>query len=135
MSQDGASRLDLRRLLAAVEDAPPVAVADVLGECLADAFGASDVTFLIADFSGGALIRLGHAASPAATRTQGDETAERIALADTPHGRALASQTVVVDRDSGPARLYAPVTSRGEAIGLLELVLRAPPDDRMLADV
>ena len=135
MSQDGGSRLDLRRLLAAVEDAPPVAAADVLGECLADALGAAEVTFLIADFSGGALIRLGHAGSAAATRTQGDETAERIALADSPHGRAIASQTVVVDRDSGPARLYAPVTNRGEAIGLVELVLPAPPDERMLADV
>jgi Stage II sporulation protein E (SpoIIE) len=129
------SRLDLAGLLAAVEDAPPVAAADVLGACLADAFGASEVTFLIADFSGGALIRLGHAASPAATRTRGDETAERVAVAGTPHGRALAGQTVVVAHGRDEVRLYAPVTNRGEAIGLVELVLDESPDEEMVADI
>ena len=56
-------RLDLGQLLAAVEDAPPVAAADVLGERLRKAIGAREVSFLIADFSGQALIRLGHAGS------------------------------------------------------------------------
>jgi serine phosphatase RsbU (regulator of sigma subunit) len=135
MAQERASRLDLAGLLAAVEDAPPVAATDVLGERLRDALGALEVTFLIADFSGGALIRLGHAGDGSATRTQGRETAERIPLADTPHGRALAGQTVVVERGADGARLFAPVTNRGEAIGALELVFRGSPDDRTVADV
>jgi serine phosphatase RsbU (regulator of sigma subunit) len=135
MTQQRASRLDLGSLLAAVEDAPPVAAADVLGEYLAETLGASEVTFLIADFSGGALIRLGHAGSPAATRTQGRETAERIPLADSAHGRALASQRVVVDQRRDHARLYAPVTNRGEAIGLIELELPRAPDEETVADV
>ena len=74
---DHAGRLDLA-LLAAVENAPPVAAADVLGAWLADALGASDVSFLVVDFSGRALVRLGHAGAAAATRTQGRETAERV---------------------------------------------------------
>ena len=45
-------------LLAAVENAPPVAAADVVAELLADTLAASEVAFLIADFSGDALIRL-----------------------------------------------------------------------------
>ena len=74
------ARLDLVTLLAAVEDAPPFSAADVLGERLASELDAREVSFLIADFSGHALIRLGHAGSSAATRTQGDETAERVPL-------------------------------------------------------
>jgi hypothetical protein len=105
MAPERVSRLDLAGLLAAVEDAPPVAAADVLGERLCDALGASEVTFLIADFSGGALIRLGHAGVASATRTQGRETAERVPLGDTPHGRALADQTVVVERGADHARV------------------------------
>jgi hypothetical protein len=71
------ARLDLRKLLSAVEDAPPFSAADVLGERLASELDAREVSFLIADFSGHALIRLGHSADSAATRTQGEETAER----------------------------------------------------------
>ena len=33
------------------------------------------------------------------------------------------------DRDGGGTRLYAPVTNRGEAIGLIELHLADAPDD------
>jgi serine phosphatase RsbU (regulator of sigma subunit) len=134
MAQERVSRLDVAGLLAAVEDAPPVAAADVLAERLADALGASQVTFLIADLSGGALIRLGHAGG-STTRTQGRETAERVPLEDTPHGRALAGQTVVVERGADHSRLFAPVTSRGEAIGLIELALPRPPNERTVADV
>ena len=70
-------------LLAAVENASPVAAADVLAERLTDALGASEVSFLVADFSGQALVRLGHAGSAAAARTQGRETAERVPLVGT----------------------------------------------------
>jgi hypothetical protein len=71
MTDHRGARLDLGALLAAVENAPPVAAADVLGRKLADLLDATDVDFLIADFSGQALIRLGHAGSDAATRTHG----------------------------------------------------------------
>ncbi|MBV8941434.1 MAG: hypothetical protein JO240_06860, partial [Solirubrobacterales bacterium] len=51
-------RLDLADLLAAVENAPPVAAADVVGQQLGQVMDASAVAFLIADFSGDLLIRL-----------------------------------------------------------------------------
>src|SRR3954471_12519209 len=88
------ARLDLGALLAAVEDAAPVAAVDVLDERLASALGARELSFLIADFSGQALIRLGHAGSAAATRAQGRETGERVDLTGSPQGHALATQTV-----------------------------------------
>jgi serine phosphatase RsbU (regulator of sigma subunit) len=90
---------------------------------------------LIADFSGRSLIRLGHSGGQG--RSQGEETAERVPLTGTPHGRALASQAVemvVEDGDRG-ARLFAPVTSRGEAVGVLELGLDDFPAEQTVADV
>jgi serine phosphatase RsbU (regulator of sigma subunit) len=129
------TRLDLAELLMAVENAPPVAAADVLGERLAATFGASEVSLLVADFTGQALIRLGHAGSDEDARTQGRKTAERAPLAGSSHGRALADQSLVVENDSEGGRVFAPVTNRGEAIGVLELTLGEAPDEQTLADV
>src|SRR4051794_15716628 len=126
---DHDARLDLGGLLAAVENASPVAAADVLAERLTDALGASEVSFLVADFSGQALVRLGHAGSAAASRTQGRETAERVSLAGSPHGRALAGQTLEMETDAHGVRLFAPVTNRGEATALPQLGLPQPPGD------
>jgi len=133
--RDQDARLDFVGLLAAVENASPVAAADVLAERLTDALGASEVSFLVADFSGRALVRLGHADSAAASRTQGRETAERVPLVGSPHGRALAGQTLEVETDADGVRLYAPVTNRGEAIGVLQLSLAQLPDEQTLTDV
>jgi serine phosphatase RsbU (regulator of sigma subunit) len=126
--------LDVGALLAAVENAPPVAAADVVGELLAETLGASEVAFLIADYSGEAVIRLSHAGSRT-TSTRGPEIAERVPLAGTAHGRALADQAVQVDEAAGGWRLLAPVTNRGEAIGVLELILAEQPAAQCIADV
>jgi serine phosphatase RsbU (regulator of sigma subunit) len=135
MQVDPLPRLDLASLLAAVEDAPPFSAADVLGDRLASELDARDVSFLIADFSGHALVRLGHADSPAATRTQGAETAERVSLVDGSPGRALATQSLVVEPAAQGTRVFAPVTNRGEAIGVLELLIGQRPDEQVLAEV
>jgi len=129
------ARLDLAGMLAAVENASPVAAADVLAKRLADALGATEVSFLLADFSGRALVRLGHSGSEAAGRTQGRETAERVALAGTPQGRALATQSLVVEDGARGVRVFAPVTNRGEAIGVLQLSLAQKPVGEVLSDV
>src|SRR5213080_4811608 len=135
MGEDRRSPLNLNSLLAAVEAAPPVAAVDVLAAALADAIGAHEVSFLIADFSGRSLIRLGHSGGKGKLRMQGKETAERVPLVGTPPGRALAAQAVEVVGEKGGARLFAPVTSRGEAVGVLELGLEHYPLDQTVADV
>src|SRR5205809_4951532 len=135
MGERRLSPLNLNSLLAAVEAAPPVAAADVLAGALAEAIGAREVSFLIADFSGRSLIRLGHSGGEGALRLQGKETAERVPLVGTPQGRALAAQAVEVIAEGGGARLLAPVTSRGEAGGVLELELEDLPVEQTVADV
>ena len=129
------ARLDFGQLIAAVENGPPVAAADVLGERLKDALGAGEVSFLIADFSGQALIRLGHMRGAADARTQGRETAETVLLTGTPHGRALASQTVEIESAEAGYRVLAPVSNRGEAIGVLDVALPGAVDEQAVADV
>src|SRR6184192_410089 len=133
MGESQPSPLNLNSLLAAVEAAPPVAAADVLAGALAEAIDAREVSFLIADFSGQSLIRLGHAGGKG--RLQGKETAEQVPLVGTPHGRALAAQAVEVVVEDGNSRLFAPVTSRGEAVGVLELTLEDVPAAQTVADV
>jgi serine phosphatase RsbU (regulator of sigma subunit) len=133
MGEARRSPLNLNLLLAAVEAAPLVAAVDVLAGALAEAIGAREVSFLIADFSGRSLIRLGHSGGQG--RLQGKETAERVPLVGTPHGRALVAQAVEVIGEEGGARLFAPVTSRGEAVGVLELGLADFPVEQTVADV
>lgn len=128
------SRLELGTLLAAAEAAPPVAAVDVVATLLAEMFGAHEVGFLIADYSGDALIRLGYAERQG-SGGRSRETAERVPLLGTPHGRALSGQSVEAVRDDDGAWLYAPVTSRGEAVGVLELRVDGVPDQAMLSDV
>ena len=128
------ARLDVGELLVAVEDAPPVAAADVVGEFLAATLEAFEVAFLIADFSGEALIRLSHAGR-VTTSTLGPEVAEPVPISGTAHGRALTEQAVQVDEEADGWRVLAPVTNRGEAIGVLELLLADEPDEQGVAEV
>ncbi len=134
MGERRRARLDVGELLVAVENAPPVAAADVVGELLAETLDAFEVAFLIADFSGEALIRLSHAGRMT-TRTLGPEVAERVPIAGSAHGRALAEQAVQVDEEGDGWRVLAPVTNRGEAIGVLELLLADEPDEQDVAEV
>jgi hypothetical protein len=127
--------LDLNQLLRAVEQAPPVMAADVVGQHLAAEFGASAVALSIADFSGRALTRLSYDSPEGAGRTQSRESGERVPLNGTPHGRVLATQKVEVVPHEGGVCVYAPVTNRGEAIGILELVLPAAPDERRVTEM
>jgi serine phosphatase RsbU (regulator of sigma subunit) len=135
VSSEQGTRLDFAELLGAVENAAPVAAADVVGRRLADTLGASAVAFLIADYSGQALIRLGHHGDGVSTRTIGHETAERVPLTDGAHGRVLAGQDIEAIAGASSVQVLAPVTNRGEAIGVLELELPEPPDERTLGDI
>ena len=135
MAGDQTARLDLADLLAGVENASPVAAADVRGERLADVLAASAVSFWVVEFNGRTLRRLGQAGGDPDARDQHRETGERVSVEDSPHGRALTTQTVQVEGSAGGAQLVAPVANRGEAIGVLEVNLPEAPDRQALADV
>src|SRR5215208_4405707 len=123
---DQSHRLDLRSLLTRAEGAAPVGVVDAMAAALLEMLDARDVSFLIAAFSG-SLNRLGHTPASAEPGSRSEETSGRVALEGTPYGAALAGQRSVLLREGDATRVLAPVTSRGEAVGVLELVLPFEP--------
>lgn len=129
-------RFDLRSLLERVEAAPPIDAVTAVTAELATLSGATEVSFLIADFSGHALVRLGTAThAPEGSRVRGLEHAETLRLAGTVHDQVLRTQQAVVQTGDHGACVIVPVTDRGDAIGVLELVLPDPPDEQELADI
>lgn len=133
MADRAGSPFALRSLLAKVESASPVAAVEVVADELALIFGAREVTFLIADFSGRAVFRMGRATPDAArTRFPG---AEQVQLPGTVYERVLTSQQMDVSEVDGGTRLTIPVTSRGDAVGLLELYLPYRPDEEAVAEI
>ena len=125
----------MAEILTAVENASPVAAAAVVGERLVRTGNASQVSFLIADFSGRALIRLSHADGGEAGREHDGDTAERVSLDGTSYAEVLRTQRVRVDQLSDSWRVLAPVTNRGEAIGVLEVHVPADPGSGMRSDI
>ena len=156
MSEGGQADQPLRRVLDAAEDASPLdAVAAVTGE-LAHSLGASAAFFLIADLSGRALVRMSHNSSDDELTLQGlggqespprldddGEQAVAVQFDDGPVASALRGQTVQVlppssDGSAGQRNRWvvlAPVTERGEALGLLQLSLPTAPDTPVLAQI
>jgi serine phosphatase RsbU (regulator of sigma subunit) len=128
--------LDVKTLLASVEAAPPIDAVEVVANALTDALGARDVSFLIADYGGQALIRLSHVQRASADDEDVNrERGQSVAVAGTPHGRALTEQGIQIVPDFGGYRVFAPVTSRGEAVGVLALGFDDEPDHQTLATV
>ena len=130
------------RWLDAAEDASPVEAVEALTRELGAGLGASDISFLIADMSGRALVRLSHqpdlAESPSGEDHQAaDEVAEVLPFDGGPVEQTLRDQTVrVLSPDGrGSWTVLAPVTERGEILGLLELSLATEPDATQLGEI
>ena len=125
-----------RSLLGRIDDAAPVDAIEVAEQELVDVAGARDVSLLICDYSGRAVVRFDRSSwSRAGVRSNGDELAETIALAGTVYERVLQTQRVDVAQDAEGALVRAPVTVRGDAIGVLELRLPVPPTPDVLTEV
>lgn len=120
----------LGELLASVESAPPEVAVAVLAELLTRRLAATEVSFLITDLGGKAVVRLTGAAGEG-----GPEQPQRIELRGSIYDRVVRSQQAHVasgerarEAGPGPVEVIAPVSDRGDAIGLLELTLPARPD-------
>jgi serine phosphatase RsbU (regulator of sigma subunit) len=120
--------VDLRKLLAAVEEAPPIDVVDVLAAELAGIVDASHVSLLIANFSGDAVVRLSHVTREGVALDGHNERVESLPLTDSVYESILFSQNVAVLHEGDGWLVLLPVTERGDAIGILELSLRRQPD-------
>lgn len=125
------ARLDLRALLDAAEAVPPADGVDALAGELAARVGASEVSMLMADISGLTLARLARQAAsgqPRPLRPPGDH----VPIVGTPAGTALASQRTQISYDTYGVWVHVPVRQRGEAVGVLELLLTEAPSDQVM---
>lgn len=124
--------LTLAATLEAAEAAAPVESLDVVARMLKERLGAASVSFLITDFNGSSVVRLGAAGS-----VETGEPARRIPLRGTLYDEVIRSQRPgVEDKGEGaPVRIVAPVTNRGDAIGVLELFLPAAPDTETMREI
>ncbi|WP_244928046.1 PP2C family protein-serine/threonine phosphatase [Nocardioides sp. W7] len=140
--------------MAAAEAVSPVDAVEAVTRELGVALGASRVSFLIADMSGRALVRLAHVQlrpsggdvkSPVARgeRRAGEESATVVAFDGGPAERAVRSQEVQVvapasdgsGSGGGSWLVLAPVAERGEVIGVLELTLPHRPDAAVRGEI
>jgi hypothetical protein len=118
--------------LAAAEAAPPVESLDVVAHMLRQRLDATRVSFLIMDFTGTSVVRLG-----AAGDVETDEPARRIKLPGTLYDEVIRTQQPAVETRDGVrmVRVIAPVTNRGDAIGLLELFLSSAPGETAMREI
>jgi serine phosphatase RsbU (regulator of sigma subunit) len=145
---------DVGRVLEAAEAASPVEAVEGVARELGVAFGAVAVAFLITDITGRALVRLAHvpllpgpvddSGLVPGERREEEESATVLPFDGGPEEQALRTQTAQVLAPTGSDgtagvvglwRVLAPVTERGESIGLLELYLPDEPDDDAVAEV
>ena len=146
----------LGRVLSAAEAASPVDAVEAVTRELGVALGATEVSFLIADLSGRALVRLAHVPLHEADNGSGggqtlepgerrdaEEHATVLPFDGGPAEQAVRTQTAQVlaphERSPGstPSQwtVLAPMTERGEVIGLLELRVPQEPDTDTLAEI
>ncbi len=143
----------LGRVLEAAEAASPVESVEAVTRELGSVLRATEVSFLIADLSGRALVRLAHVPvavdgendthAPLAPdqRRDSEELATVIPFDGGPEEQTVRTQQVRVLPPAGEKagqanwRVLAPVTERGETIGLLELFLPTEPDAGVVAEI
>jgi serine phosphatase RsbU (regulator of sigma subunit) len=122
VAMEGAD-LELGELLAAAEAAPPGESVDVVARDLQKRFGAQHVSFLFVDLIGQRLVRL--TAAGEGGSSESGEHGESIELQGSVYDRVLQSQCRHVEGDGqGGQRVIAPVTNRGDCIGVLEVTLQ-----------
>src|SRR4051812_50054885 len=106
-------RLHLRSLLTRAEAAAPAGVVDAMAAALQEMLDARDVSFLIADFSGRSLNRLGHSVLSQALGARSEETSGRVAL-EGPYGAAPEGQRSGLLQEGGGTGGLPPGASRRE---------------------
>ncbi|MFF8929331.1 SpoIIE family protein phosphatase [Streptomyces longwoodensis] len=121
-------RVGLADVLAAAEEAAPERSLDVVARNLRDRFGARSVSFLFVDVVGRRLLRVSDKAAAGQ-----EDGADHVPLAGSSvYDEVLRTQRPVRMAHDGlepGLRVLAPVTNRGDAIGVLELFLTDPSED------
>ncbi|MFE7954491.1 PP2C family protein-serine/threonine phosphatase [Streptomyces sp. NPDC057413] len=117
--------LGLDEVLGAAEDAAPVESVDVVARNLEKRFSAIEVSLWLVDMLGREAVRLPRAGMADQARGQ----TERRVLAGSVYDRVLRSQRLDEEPDAeGGCRIVAPVTNRGDCIGVLDVLVPRADD-------
>ena len=128
--------IDVGALLEKVEAAAPIDSVQAVAASLGEMVDAREVSLLITDFTGRAVVRLTSTDRVEGARSHGVEQAETLPLPGTLYERVLRTQQADVQAlGDGGAQMVVPVTDRGDAIGLLELSLGRRPSDEEISDI
>lgn len=112
-------RIGLAEVLDAAEDGAPVDSLDVVARILHDRFGARYVSFLFSDIVGRQVVRVSET-----TALRREPDGERAELPGSLYAEVVRSQKMIQAPDHAHGqRVLAPVTNRGDTIGVLELLL------------
>ncbi|WP_436764327.1 PP2C family protein-serine/threonine phosphatase [Streptosporangium sp. V21-05] len=115
----GEERLRLAEVLAAAEAAAPMESLNVVARNLRERFAAGQVSFLFIDLIGRELVRVSEQ-----TTTHSKHEAERIRLAGSDYEEVLRTQEPYsIPGEEGGCRVIAPVSNRGDPIGVLEVTV------------
>lgn len=125
---------DLPALLDAAEAAHPTAGVEAFARELSVRVGATAVSLLVVDINGQALVRVSRVAHRIPHRLDRSRP-ERVALAGSPAGAAIREQRLVLVPQPDGVRVLAPVSERGETVGVLDLLLPLAPTEQVLAYV
>ncbi|MFE7382084.1 PP2C family protein-serine/threonine phosphatase [Streptomyces zhihengii] len=118
-------RMVLADVLAAAEDHAPAGSLDVVARNLRERFGARYVSFLFVDVIGRQVVRVSEDAE-----SQQGRRAEQIPLAGSAYDEVLRTQRLIhVPGGGSERRLLAPVTNRGDTLGVLEVLLPGIGDE------
>jgi serine phosphatase RsbU (regulator of sigma subunit) len=144
-------REGLAGLLNAAEDAAPVDAVTAVTREVGLRLRATSVSFLVADTSGRALVRLTHvplepevhhvaSSAEPGHRVEGEESADVVPFDGGPLEQVVRAQRVLVlgpdpEIDQVGWTVLAPVTERGEVIGVLEVRLPASPGKEDTAEI
>lgn len=123
--------MDLRALLEAAEAVPSGDGVEALAGELALRVGAAEASLLIVDISGRTLTRLARRPAPGRA-ARGRPAGEHVLIDATPAGTALESQRTQVSGGCDGVWVHVPVSQRGEALGVLELLLAETPSGQVL---
>ncbi|MCW2684884.1 MAG: putative magnesium or manganese-dependent protein phosphatase [Blastococcus sp.] len=128
--------IDVGALLEKVEAAAPIDSVQAVAASLGEMIDAREVNLLVTDFTGRSVVRLTSTDRVDGARSHGVEQAETLSLPGTLHEQVLRTQRADVQAlEDGGACMTVPVTDRGDAIGLLELVLPRYPSPQEVREI
>lgn len=133
MLETRSAALHLKSFLAKAEEAAPADVVKAVADHLRTLVPAVAVRLLLANLSGSALVRVVDPVGGGSVRSENElDDPEQLDRAGSRYARALLEQHADVSEAGGAWKVLLPVSERGDAIGILEVLLGERPGPEVM---